>query len=426
MATFNFKPEHLTYLREHPHELGHLVGKDKLTPLHSQWIKDVWVHKKPLQAHRGSYKTTSVVEVGSLWWLLFHPNNRIGIFRKPYEEAAASVRVIKEFFEMEAIQALFYYAHGVYPKFRQNREGNIIFNFKKTNTKEGSLNAYASNKPRTGTHLDEALIDDFVTLEDRLSKAERKKTKNGLLEIITNIMDPGQTPGFLGTPWHKDDSWQYVPGKIIKYDVHATGLLSAERQADIRSKTTESLYACNYLLEHVANVDAIFPEPIRDKWEWNVEKVYGHIDAKYSGDHTNGLTFMAKRPDGRIQAVGFTFNEHIDDKKDFVSEKYKKYRAKKIWCENNADKGYLKKELKEEKKLNADDYHEKMNKHIKIVSYLKKYWNQIIWAPETDLEYLAQIVDYAEGQEPDDCPDSAASLLRQAFYPVDDRALWES
>ena len=131
MATFNFQPEHLTLLRDHPHKIGHLVGKDLLTEMHSDWIKQVWIEKKPLQAHRGSYKTTAVVEVGSIWWLLFHPNSRIGIFRKPYTEAAASVRVIKECFEKESIQALFYYAHDIYPKFKQNREGNIIFNFKK-------------------------------------------------------------------------------------------------------------------------------------------------------------------------------------------------------------------------------------------------------------------------------------------------------
>ena len=57
-----------------------------------------------------------------------------------------------------------------------------------------------------------------------------------------------------------------------------------------------------------------------------------------------------------------------------------------------------------------------MNKDIKIVAYLKKYWQSIVWDPATDPEYLAQITDYRPGQDPRDAPDSGASLLRQAIY----------
>lgn len=422
--TFNFKPEDLELIRDQPHKLGHLCGKNKLTEIHSQWIKDVWIKKLPLQAHRGSYKTTAVTEIGSLWWLLFHPNDRIGIYRKPYEEAAGSVRVIKEFFEIEAIQALFYYAQNIYPSFKQNRQGNIIFNFKKTNTKEGSLNAYSSIKPRTGSHTDQAILDDFVTLDDRISKAERKKTELGLMEIITNILDPGKKAGFVGTTWHKDDGWKYVPGEIRKYTIHDLDILTEEQIAEKRRTTTESLFACNYLLKHIANVDAIFQDPVYGPWDRSLTKVYGHLDAKYSGDHTNGLTFMAQRPDGRIQAVGFTSPDHVDGWQDFIKAKYQAYHTKRVYNEDNADKGYLAKELKT-KHMNVETYNEKMNKHVKIVSYLKKYWDQIIWDPATHPEYMVQITDYIQGQEPDDCPDSAASLLQRAFYPNSDMSLWE-
>jgi hypothetical protein len=424
MVDFVFKTSDLEFIRDNPHKLGHLMGKTLLTPLHSKWIKDVWIKKLPLLAHRGSYKTTAVVEVGSVWWHLFHPNDRIGIFRKPYTEAANSVRVIKEFYSQEAVRALFKFAHGIYPAFKQNKEGNIIFNFKRTNTKEGSLNAYASNHPRTGTHLDEALIDDFVTLDDRISRAERNQTDNGLREIITNIMDPGQVPGFLGTPWHKEDGWRLVPGDIQRYDIYATGLLTPEQIAYKKSTTTASLYACNYLLEHIANVDNIFQDPIYGEWDKSIPIVYAHLDAKYSGNHTNGLTIMAKRPDGRIQAAGFTSTEHVDEWQEFIKLKYLQYHVKRLYNETNADKGYLVKELKA-KTMNIYPYCESMNKHIKIETYLKKYWNQILWAPETQPEYLVQITDYMEGQEPDDCPDSAASLLREAIYPSGANALYE-
>lgn len=423
ITMIEFTPKHIEHIRDNPHQLGWLVGKDKLTDMHSGWIKDVWVRKIPILAHRGSYKTTAIVEIGSLWWHLFHPYDRIGIFRKPYTQAANSVRVIKGFYARAEIAELFRYVHGIYPAFTQNKEGNVIFNFKRTSTPEGSLNAYSSNDPKTGTHLDEAVVDDFVTLKDRISKAEREKTMNGLMEIITNIMDPDHVPGFDGTPWHKDDGWKWVPGKIQKWDTKRTGLLSEAQIAKLKSTTTDSLYACNYDLKHIANKDAIFQEPVFGPWDRTLLEVYGHLDAKYSGDHTNGLTFMAQRPDGKIHAVGFTSPDHIDNWKETVAKKYGMYRAKKIYGETNADKGWMEKELKA-LKLNVDPYHEAMHKHTKIVTYLKTYWNDIIWAPETDPEYLVQITDYMEDQEPNDCPDSAASLIMHAFYPDEDMSVW--
>ena len=56
-----------------------------------------------------------------------------------------------------------------------------------------------------------------------------------------------------------------------------------------------------------------------------------------------------------------------------------------------------------------------MNKHNKIVSYLKGRWPDIIWAHDCQEDYLEQVVDYMEKQEPDDAPDSAASLIRAEF-----------
>ena len=66
--------------------------------------------------------------------------------------------------------------------------------------------------------------------------------------------------------------------------------------------------------------------------------------------------------------------------------------------------------------MRVKTYSENTHKHTKIVAYLKNYWNMLVWAPETPDEYMVQITDYQEGQKPDDCPDSAASLLRECFY----------
>jgi hypothetical protein len=48
------------------------------------------------------------------------------------------------------------------------------------------------------------------------------------------------------------------------------------------------------------------------------------------------------------------------------------------------------------------------------------------WAPDTDEEYMNQILDYREGSEPDDAPDSAASLFTEGFPgKAFNRAMWE-
>ena len=52
---------------------------------------------------------------------------------------------------------------------------------------------------------------------------------------------------------------------------------------------------------------------------------------------------------------------------------------------------------------------------LKIIKFLYKNFQRIIWDINTDDEYLEQIIGYQEGQEPDDAPDSAASLIREAF-----------
>ena len=60
-------------------------------------------------------------------------------------------------------------------------------------------------------------------------------------------------------------------------------------------------------------------------------------------------------------------------------------------------------------------YHEDMNKYIKITSYLKAIWKDVIFVDGTDPEYINQICDYNENAEHDDAPDSASSIVR-AFW----------
>ena len=82
-----------------------------------------------------------------------------------------------------------------------------------------------------------------------------------------------------------------------------------------------------------------------------------------------------------------------------------------VYVEENGDKGFLAKEIRR-REFWPHKYSEKENKYVKIATYLRKWWDNIVWLEGTDPAYLAQIMDYTEEAEHDDAPDSCAVLCR--------------
>ena len=410
-----FTKEKIKAIRNHPHLLGHLISKTKLSEIHSYWIRYIWDtnDNKTLQAHRNSYKTTSILLVGCIWYLLFNPNCRIGIIRKTFTDAAEIIEAINLAMERVEVQELFKAVHGEYPRFKIRRAGRTTFSFKETNTPECSLNAHGTDYGITGKHYDRIIGDDMITLRDRLSGADRKKTKEVLRELMTNIIEPGKPFSLIGTPWHRDDAWTLVSNPLC-FPVDSCNILTPEQIEEKRKLTTPSLYAANYLLKHQADEDQLFSDPITDFWEYSCRSVWGHIDAAYDGNHTNGLTFMGRRKDGQLQGAGYTYPGHAEKWIKKIKARYDKYRTSGIFVEKNADKGWIASLLKKAG-MNVIPYHEKDNKHMKITTHLYGAWPGMVWDKDADPDYLLQICDYMEGEEPDDCADSAASLIRQKF-----------
>lgn len=428
---FAWTPEMLGRVRDYPHLIGHMVGKTKLTELHSDWIKKIWDtpggENASLMSHRGAYKTTAITEIGIIYYLLFHPSDRIALIRENFTEAAATLDTIKKYMENPAIISMFEYAHGKIPKVLKSPWGKILFSFKKTITKENSIDAYGINQVPTGAHYDRIICDDIVTINSRLSRASRERVKQGVLEIITNIIDPGKSCFFVGTPWHRDDAWamtndnnELVIPEAWKYRPDDTKILSVEELQKKRKTTTASLFAINYNLDtSVKDEGQIFDEPIYGPWDYTLRttKIFGHMDAAWDGTCTNAFTAMAQRPDGLIQAYGKVYVGTFDSCKLQVAKECKNRNVRNFYMEKNPDKGMASGELRKIPGFPiVHAYNESMNKDIKIVSFLKKYWQQIIWDPNTDADYLNQINDYRPGQDPRDAPDSAASLLRMAYY----------
>lgn len=428
---FSWTPALVEKVRDYPHLIGHMVGKNKLTTMHSDWCKMVWDapggEHKALMSHRGAYKTTAITEVGIVYYLLFHPSERIALIRETWTEAASTLETIKAYMRNEAVQSLFAYLHGKAPNENRSPFGSVTYDFKRTITKEGSIDAYGINQVPTGRHYDRILCDDIITIKDRLSRAHREMVKQGVLEIMTNIIDPGKSCLFVGTPWHHDDAWvmRNEEGHTIipepwKFRPQDTNILTPEELAKKRSTTSAALFAINYMLDtSVKDEGQVFDEPIYGDWDWTLRpiRIHGHLDAAWDGKCTNALTIMAERPDGLIQAYGKVYPGTFDSCKANVAKTCMERNVRNFHIERNPDKGMAAGELRRIPGFPVvHSYSENMNKDIKIISFLKKYWSRIVWDPKTDPEYLMQINDYRPGQDPRDAPDSGASLLRQAFY----------
>jgi hypothetical protein len=400
-------------LRNNPHLLGHYLGYKKLNETHSQWILNFWDNEKDyvLQAHRNSYKTTACLVVGTIWYLLFHPETTILIVRKEADGASSIVKSISKLYDTPEMLTL--YKEVGYTELRKidDRIDSITLSQKKMVTKEGNIDSIGIGGSVTGRHYDKILCDDISTLKDRVSKAEREKT-NGFVRELMNIKKATGTISFSGTPWHKKDVFSILP-EAEKFPLGSIDIpeLTPEKIAEIRSRTTASLFAINYTLKHVADENKIFIDAKTDNLVTEHSGTIAHIDCAYSGTHYTALT-IGQKIAGNYIIKGYTWRKSIVDLYDQVANIMKAHNVSSCYMEDNADKGLGRAELS--KRFTAiSGYHESENKHNKIIGHLKYRWPEVYFDPDTMPEYLNQVLDYEEGLEPDDCPDSAACVIRQ-------------
>jgi PBSX family phage terminase large subunit len=135
-----------------------------------------------------------------------------------------------------------------------------------------------------------------------------------------------------------------------------------------------------------------------------------HIDAAYGGADYTAFT-CGKRQGGTIYLYGRLWSRHVDTVLDTCISEAKRLLCGPIHCEANADKGYLAKEINE-RGYEASTYNEFENKHIKISTFLRKWWGNVVFLSGTDKAYIAQILSYTQDAEHDDAPDSAACVCR--------------
>lgn len=400
----------LDLLWNEPYKIGHWVGFKDLTTLHNEWLRSFLYADadQTLLAHRGSYKTTDLSLFLAIHTVI-KPNENVMFFRKTDDDVTEVLTQSQKILKSGAMQSVVRDLYGTELDLIKENNSEIHTNLCTSTKGVSQVVGLGIGTSITGKHADIVVTDDIVNLKDRISKAERERTKIQYMEL-QNICNRGGRFINTGTPWHKEDAISIMPN-VRKYDCYSTGLIKRDKLEELRQSMSDSLFAANYELKHIADKDAMFKEPKFTKEKELIYNGVAHIDAAYDGADGTAYTIFHKISDGRIVGFGKRWDKHVDDCLSEIGVYHKMFRAGSISCEKNADKGYLAKELRG-LGYSVNPYDESMNKFVKISTYLRSNWKNIVWLEDTDPEYINEILDYSEHAEHDDSPDSAASLLR--------------
>ena len=419
------RTEAVRFLLKHPERFGRMVGFTKLTELHGRWMRKMLAIEEldmTLQGHRGSFKTTCLSIVLVLILILL-PNKRTLFARKTDDDVKEIINQVRKILTSPQVAYFVQVIYGVQLKMSTDNAMEISTNLTTDARGTSQLVGMGIGGSITGKHFDFIFTDDIVNMKDRKSKAERERTKLIYQEML-NIRNPGGRIINTGTPWHKEDAFELMP-EPEKWDCYSTGLLTKEEIEALRQSMAPSLFAANYELVHIAAEDALFKDPPVFITAERAKEVLGrpeavpedlfrdgiaHIDAAYDGEDYTAFT-CGKRIGNKIYMYGKMWRRHVDTVLDYCISEVDRLMCGSIWCEKNADKGYLAKEISRSGHP-AAAYTEKENKYVKISTFLRKWWKDIEWLEGTDTAFLNQILSYTEDAEHDDAPDSAACVCR--------------
>lgn len=399
----------ISFLKTKPAKFGHMIGFKDLRPIHNEWIINMLFGKEDytLQASRRTYKTTCVSITLALIIILL-PKKTTMFMRKTDGDVKEVIKQVQNILKDPHTLYLVNCIYGINLRLVVETQSEITTNLVTTVKGTPQLLGIGMGGSITGKHFDRIFTDDIVNVSDRVSRAERERTKL-VYQELQNIKNRDGRIFNTGTPWHKNDCFSIMP-EAEKWDCYKIGMFSGEELEDIKSKMTSSLFAANYELRHIASENVIFTNPQTGADAGMVEQGIMHLDSAFYGEDYTAWSIMKKHGD-KYYLYGRMERKHVEDCYDDIVNDYERFNVGRIYNENNADKGMVGKELRK-KGLTVKLYHEDMNKYLKIVTHLKAVWNDVIFVKGTDEEYINQICDYYEDAGHDDAPDSAASLAR--------------
>ena len=400
-------------IKNNPYVIARDVGfRDVRLFPHNEWMREIITGNSDytLLAHRGSYKS-SVLSVCIALIMVVKPDSNIIFLRKADNDIAEMIRMVKKALESEALQSISKILYRRPIEFREATASAITTNLYISASGASQLLGIGLKASITGKHADIVITDDICNISDRISKAERDRTKLQYQEL-QNIRNRGGRIINTGTRWHADDVFSLVDETHV-YDYHATGLISDEKIQEIRNKMTPSLFACNYELRIIASEDVIFQPLDASHFGLSpslVEQGIMHVDSGFYGEDYTAMT-VCKKHDGKYYVMLKMWRKHVEDCYPDIINAYRRFMSGKCYMESNADKGMVARDLRQAG-MKMVTYAESMNKYVKIVTYLKSIWSDVYFVEGTDMDAVQQIYDYNDEAEHDDAPDSLASMAR--------------
>lgn len=413
----------LLSVKQNPYKIAQMVGFEDIRKYpHNEWMKAILFGQSDytLMAHRGSYKSSCLSVCIALMMILF-PKDNIIFLRKADNDVSEMIRMVKKALESDFLKSLTNVLYGEQLKLIESSQSAITTNLFISASGASQLIGIGLKSSITGKHANLVITDDICNVTDRISKAERERT-NLQYQELQNICNRGGRIINLGTKWHADDVFTLMKNIHI-YDYKQTKLISEKKIAELKAAMLPSLFACNYELKIIASEDVIFKNPVIGGEQTLVYQArFVHIDAAYEDNKDYTALTICRKINGKYYVYGRLWHKAVDNVKTEIIAIRQKFCAGGFYCEKNADKGMLAKMLKLEGER-ANTYHESENKYMKIVTYLKWEWSNVIFVDGTDKEYIQQICDYNEFAEHDDAPDSLASYIRKLYGGVQYQAI---
>lgn len=405
----------IDFLLNHPKKYASMLGFNKLVDINEKWIVDMVRGKddKSLMAHRNSYKTTCV-SFALAEIIILLPRLRTMFMRKTDTDVKEVVKQVQKILEDPHTIYLAQCIYGINLSLSTKTATEISTNLSTDIKGTSQLVGIGTGGSLTGKHFDRIFTDDIINVQDRISKAERDRTKL-VYQELQNIKNRGGRIYNTLTPWHKDDASTLMPAPE-RFTCYDTGIMTAEDIAEKKESMTPALFCANYELRHIASEDVLFDDRPTGA---DIKLVYNglsHVDSAFYGADYTAFTVM-NYTDGKLYVFGKIWRKHVEDCYSDIIDLWNRLLCGKLYMETNADKGMVARDLKN-KGVRTVTYAETMNKHIKIATYLKSVWKYIYFVDGTDKEYIEQICDYTEDAEHDDAPDSCACLSRLLWRKV--------
>ena len=306
----------------------------------------------------------------------------------------------------------------------------------------GTITGLDAGNPAVEGFCGAMIIDDPMKAGDEIYENKRELVVEYFDRKLTTRLRRSDVPIILIMQrLHEEDLTGY-----IKFEgKYSSGLTKEERQKwkeDWDCVTVKALVDDASIWEKKVSTKTLLDERERKPWvfypqrqqepnsninthfkglhfEDNESLIYngiGHVDKAYGGEDSTAFTIANKvavyDEEGNyikddIIMFGKKWDKHIDECLSEIKMWCEHFRCGTVYTENNDDKGFTAKNNE-----NFATYHETMNKHFKIMTYLYTNWKDIKFLRDTDEEYIRQIQSYDEKAKHDDSPDSAACSIR--------------